>query len=57
MFGPYAAFIIPAYLVSAVVIAVMTGWIIHRHGVVREEIAQLEQQGIKRRSTQTPTSA
>lgn len=54
MFGQYAGFIIPAYVLSAVVII---GLIVQVKFVYRarlKEIARLEEQGITRRSQRKP---
>lgn len=50
MFGQYAGFIIPAYAISAVVVAYLVLWtvLVHRHR--RAEILDLEKRGIKRRA-------
>ena len=50
MFGQYAGFIIPAYLVTAIVILTLVAWPIVIHRRRRAEIAQLEQKGVRRRS-------
>lgn len=50
MFGQYAGYILPSYLITAIVILALVAWpvLIHRHR--REEIARLEQKGVRRRS-------
>lgn len=50
MFGPYAAYIIPAYGLSAAVIVGLVIWarLTYRHRL--REIAALEKQGVRRRS-------
>jgi heme exporter protein D len=50
MFGQYAAFIIPSYIATFVVIA---GLVIHAridHARRRAEIAELEARGVRRRA-------
>jgi heme exporter protein CcmD len=50
MFGPYTAFIVPSYLISAAVIIGLIAWTnISYHRRLRE-IAELERQGVQRRS-------
>lgn len=54
MFGQYAGFIIPAYVVSA---AVIIGLILQVNLAYRarlKEIARLEEQGVTRRSQKKP---
>jgi len=50
MFGQHAAFIIPSYAISALVIAAMAIRIMLQYRAQRREIARLEKAGIKRRS-------
>lgn len=50
MMGQYAAFILPAYAVSFVVIAVLAGWIYLTYRQRLREIEALEAQGARRRS-------
>jgi heme exporter protein D len=48
--GPHADFIVAAYAVAVVVLAVMIGWIMLDHRAQKQKLAQLESQGITRRS-------
>ncbi|PCI06017.1 MAG: heme exporter protein CcmD [Hyphomicrobiales bacterium] len=50
MFGEHAAFIIPSYAVSALVIIAMCVRIMLQYKAQQREIARLEKAGIKRRS-------
>jgi len=50
MFGQYSAFIVPSYMITALVIAALAGWIMITYRQRRREIAELEARGIKRRS-------
>lgn len=50
MFGKYAAFIIPAYLVTFAVIAGLVISIVMLHRRRRRELAELEAKGLRRRS-------
>lgn len=48
MFGKYAAFIIPSYAATALVIGALALWIILVHRRYRRELAELEARGIRR---------
>ena len=48
--GPYAAFIIGAYGVAAVVFAALIAWIIIDHRMQTRTLEDLERRGITRRS-------
>jgi heme exporter protein CcmD len=50
MLGQYGAFIVPAYAVSAIVIAGLILRTIAIHSSRRAEIRELEERGIKRRA-------
>lgn len=50
MFGEHAAFIIPSYIVTALVIGSLTVWIMIVYRQRRREIAELESRGVRRRS-------
>jgi heme exporter protein CcmD len=50
MFGPYTAYIVPSYLISAVVIIGLIAWTNIAYRRRLREIAELERQGIQRRS-------
>ena len=51
--GPHADFIVAAYAVAALVVVLLIGWIAIDHCVQRRRVAQLESQGVTRRSVQT----
>ena len=51
MFGKYAAFIIPSYLVSALVVGGLTVWIMMQYRRRKAEIRELEARGIRRASS------
>jgi heme exporter protein D len=48
--GPHADFILSAYAVTVVVIAVMIGWVIVDHRRQQRALADLEERGVSRRS-------
>ena len=50
MFGQYAGFIVPAYAISAVVIAGLVLWTVLVHRQRCAEIRDLEKRGVKRRA-------
>ncbi len=50
MFGEHAAYILPAYGVSALVIAGLIGWIRLEFVRQKAQIAELEKQGARRRA-------
>ncbi|MGB7287778.1 MAG: heme exporter protein CcmD [Salaquimonas sp.] len=50
MFGKHAAYIIPSYIATAVVIVLLVGWIIVTYRRRQNEIAELEAKGITRTS-------
>ena len=49
-FGKYAVYIIPAYAVSAVVIAGMVAWTRMQYRARLKQIETLEKQGVARRA-------
>jgi len=49
MLGPYTAYIVPAYLVSALVIAGLFVWVVLDRRARLAELARLQKQGIGRR--------
>jgi len=51
--GPYATFIVSAYAVTLVVIAILIAWIVLDHRAQRRFLADLETRGISRRSLQS----
>ena len=50
MFGKHAAYILPAYGITAIVIACMIFWILVVHRKHKQQLTNLEAKGIKRRS-------
>ena len=48
MFGKHAAFIIPSYIATLIVIALLIVWIIAVYRSRKKEIADLEARGIRR---------
>jgi heme exporter protein D len=48
--GPHADFIVAAYAVAAVVLVVMVGWVVLDYRAQKQKLAQLESQGVTRRS-------
>ena len=49
--GPHVGFILSSYGVTALVVAVLAGWIIRDGRALRRRLAELERQGIRRRSS------
>lgn len=54
MFGPYTAFIVPSYLITAAVIAGLIAWSNISYRQRLRELAELERQGVQRRSQGRP---
>ena len=50
MFGPYAGYIIPSYLVTAATFAGVVVWSLLDYRARKRELARLEEQGVRRRS-------
>jgi heme exporter protein CcmD len=50
VFGPHAAFIVPAYVATAIAIGALAAWIAFSGRRLAREIAALEQAGVTRRS-------
>jgi heme exporter protein D len=48
----HAGFIVTAYLVTALVLAGLVGWIVLDGRALRRRLAELEARGIRRRSAQ-----
>jgi heme exporter protein D len=48
----HAGFIVAAYLVTALVLAGLVGWIVLDGRALRRRLAELEARGIRRRSAQ-----
>ncbi|HVY57254.1 MAG TPA: heme exporter protein CcmD [Xanthobacteraceae bacterium] len=50
--GPYADFIVAAYLVAAVVVLSLIAWILLDHRAQKRVLADLEARGLTRRSAE-----
>ncbi len=50
MFGPHAAYIIPSYIVTVLVIGGLVIWSVMTHRARLAELAKLEKQGVQRRA-------
>jgi heme exporter protein D len=48
--GPHADFIIAAYAIAVLVVALLIGWVAIDHQVQKRRLASLEARGIARRS-------
>ena len=48
--GPHAAFIVAAYAAGVAIVAALIAWIVADHRAQRRLLADLEQQGVRRRS-------
>ena len=48
--GPHAAFIVAAYAAGGVVVAALIAWIVADHRAQQRILAELERQGVTRRS-------
>lgn len=48
--GPHAAFIIAAYSASALILALLVGWIVIENRSLKRTLADFEARGITRRS-------
>ena len=48
--GPHAAFIVSAYAVAALVVAALIAWVLVDHRAQRRLLADLEADGVARRS-------
>ena len=56
--GPHAAFIVTAYAAAAVVIGGLIGWVALDYRAQRRKLADLEAEGVTRRSDRaTPAAA
>jgi heme exporter protein D len=55
--GPHAGFILAAYGIALLVLIVLIGWIALDYRLQRRRVAELESQGITRRSVQAKTPA
>jgi heme exporter protein D len=48
--GPHAAFIIAAYAAGGLVVLILIGWVVADYRAQLRTLAELEQQGVTRRS-------
>ena len=48
--GPHADFIIAAYIVTAIVVAALIGWIALDYAALRRVLGDLDARGVRRRS-------
>jgi len=53
--GPYASFVLTSYLLAAVVVAVLIGWIAIDYRSQTRRLRDLEQRGVVRRSGRSAT--
>jgi len=53
--GPYASFVLTSYLLAAVVVAVLIGWIAIDYRGQTRRLRDLEQRGVVRRSGRSAT--
>ena len=53
--GPYASFVLTSYLLAAVVVAVLIGWIALDYRSQTRRLRDLEQRGVVRRSGRSAT--
>ena len=49
-FGPYATFIVTAYLAATLVVAMLIGWIALDYRNQKQRLRALEESGVSRRS-------
>jgi heme exporter protein D len=55
--GPHAVFIVASYATSAIILALLVGWIVFDAITLRRTLAELEARGITRRSAERAASA
>jgi heme exporter protein D len=48
--GPHAAFIVAAYLITAIVLAGLIAWVVIDHRAQARALADLDARGVRRRS-------
>jgi heme exporter protein D len=53
--GPYASFIVGAYALVAIVLALLIGWIVIDYRSQTQRLRELEESGVTRRSGQSVT--
>jgi heme exporter protein D len=49
--GPHAAFIVASYAAGVLVVLLLIGWVVADYRAQLRTLAELEQQGVTRRST------
>lgn len=55
MLGPYASFILSSYLIAALVVAILIGWIAIDYRNQRTRLRELDASGVVRRSGRSAT--
>jgi heme exporter protein D len=55
MLGPYASFILSSYLIAALVVTILIGWIMIDYRNQRERLRELDASGVVRRSGRSAT--
>jgi len=55
--GPHAFFIVTAYAVTGIIIAILIGWIVAEHRALTRTLADFDARGITRRSTEPKSAA
>ena len=53
--GPYASFIVTSYLAAIVVVALLIGWIALDYRSQKQQLRELEESGVSRRSGRSAT--
>jgi heme exporter protein D len=53
--GPYASFILTSYLMTAVVVAILIGWIVADYRNQTRRLHELDARGVVRRSGRSAT--
>ena len=51
--GPHASFIVASYVMTAVVVMALIGWIVADYAAQRRILERLDARGVKRRSRET----
>ena len=55
--GPHAVFIVASYVMAAVVVLGLIGWVLADFRAQRRVLADLEARGVRRRSEKPPEAA
>jgi heme exporter protein D len=53
--GPYASFIVTAYALVAVVLAILIGWVVADYRSQTQRLRELDESGVTRRSGRSAT--